>query len=89
MKRCRKDEGDIGVIPSGCQNARWLCPRHFRELCLLDGPLCLMIHQLLGTSREGAENAVPKTKSVGLLHRFSGAKCGQTQHLRTPISESV
>jgi hypothetical protein len=47
ITRCRQTP-TVGVLPDGCQTARFICERHWAKLAALDGSVCTNIRPLIG-----------------------------------------
>jgi hypothetical protein len=47
VTRCRQPS-TVGVLPDGCQAARFICRAHWVKLTALDGSVCANIRGLLG-----------------------------------------
>ena len=52
VKRCRQPS-IVGVLPDGCQAARFVCGRHWAKLAGLEGSVCTNIRPLIGLGSEG------------------------------------
>lgn len=51
ISRCRQPSV-VGVLPDGCQTARFVCQAHWVKLAALEGSVCANIRPLVGLDSE-------------------------------------